>query len=160
MVAPVSRLSLVVGRIAGGMTTTIFQALCVLLVSHLFGFKIKTSGGFLISLVFMGLIGVSFVGMGVAFASRMEDMHGFQIIMNFIIMPIFFLSGALFPLEGLPSWLSFLMYLDPLTYGVDGLRGAMLGISHFPLIFDFSVLAAFCLTMLLLGSYFFSICEV
>jgi len=160
MVAPVSRLSLVVGRIAGGMTTTIFQALCVLLVSHLFGFKIKTSGGFLISLVFMGLIGVSFVGMGVAFASRMEDMHGFQIIMNFIIMPIFFLSGALFPLEGLPSWLSFLMYLDPLTYGVDGLRGAMLGISHFPLIFDFLVLAAFCLTMLLLGSYFFSICEV
>jgi ABC-2 type transport system permease protein len=160
MVAPVSRFSLVLGRIAGGMTTTLLQALSILLIAHLFGFKIKTLTGFLLSLIFMGLIGIGFVGMGVAFASKMEDMHGFQIVMNFIIMPIFFLSGALFPLEGLPSWLSSLMYLDPLTYGVDGLRKALLGVSHFPIALNLTVLVTFCTGMLCLGAYFFSHCEV
>jgi len=81
-------------------------------------------------------------------------------VMNFIIMPIFFLSGALFPLKGLPSWLSFLMYLDPLTYGVDALRGVMLGIFHFSIIIDFTVIIVFCASMLLAGTYFFSKCEV
>ena len=160
MVAPVSRLSLVLGRVAGGMTTTLLQALSILLVAHVFGFRIKGVAEFFFSLVLMILIGVGFVGMGVAFASKMEDMHGFQIVMNFIIMPIFFLSGALFPLEGLPSWLSFLMYLDPLTYGVDALREVMLGISHFPVAVDLSILFSFCAVMLTLGSIFFSQCEV
>lgn len=160
MVAPVSRFSLVLGRIAGGMTTTMLQALSILLIAHLFGFKVKTLTGFFLALIFMGLIGAGFVGMGVAFASKMEDMHGFQIVMNFIIMPIFFLSGALFPLEGLPSWLSSLMYVDPLTYGVDGLRNALLGISHFPVMLNISVLIAFSLGMVSLGTYFFSRCEV
>lgn len=160
MVAPVSRLSLVLGRVAGGMTTTLLQALSVLLIAHLFGFRLKGVLEFFLSIVFMGFIGVGFVGMGVAFASKMEDMHGFQIVMNFIIMPIFFLSGALFPLEGLPSWLSFLTYIDPLTYGIDALRRVMLGISHFPLIIDFSILTAFCLSMLVVGAYLFSRCEV
>jgi len=160
MVAPVSRLSLVLGRVAGGMTTTILQALSILLIAHIFGFRLKDPLQLLFSLIFMGLVGIGFVGMGVAFASKMEDMHGFQIVMNFIIMPIFFLSGALFPLEGLPSWLSFLAYLNPLTYGVDALRGIMLEISHFPIIIDFAVLMGFCISMLLIGAYLFSQCEV
>ncbi|MBE0477605.1 ABC transporter permease [Candidatus Aerophobetes bacterium] len=160
MVAPVSRLSLVLGRIAGGMTTTILQALSILLVAHLFGFRLKGPLEFLLSVILMIIIGVGFVGMGVAFASKMEDMHGFQIVMNFIIMPIFFLSGALFPLQGLPSWLGFLTYINPLTYGVDALRGIMLDVSHFPLIVDFAVLISFSLSMLIIGAYLFSRCEV
>lgn len=160
MVAPVSRLSLVLGRVAGGMTTTVLQAFSILLIAHLFGFRLKGALDLLLSAGFMLLIGIGFVGMGVAFASKMEDMHGFQIVMNFIIMPIFFLSGALFPLEGLPSWLSFLIYMDPLTYGVDALRAVMLGISHFPLIMDFAILTFFCTVMLMVGALFFSQCEV
>lgn len=160
MVAPVSRLSLVLGRVAGGMTTTILQALSILLIAHLFGFRLEGPLELLLSIIFMGFIGIGFVGMGVAFASKMEDMHGFQMVMNFIIMPIFFLSGALFPLENLPSWLSFLTYLDPLTYGVDALRGVMLKVSYFPIVVDFAVLAAFCTSMLLVGAYLFSQCEV
>ena len=160
MVAPVSRLSLVLGRVAGGMTTMLLQAFSILLIAHLFGFRLKGTLPFLLSIVFMVLIGVGFVGIGISFASKMEDMHGFQIVMNFIIMPVFFLSGAFFPLEGLPSWLSFLMYINPLTYGVDALRGLMLGISHFPIIIDFAVLVVFCTSMLLVGAYFFSQCEV
>jgi len=160
MVAPVSRLSLVLGRVAGGMTTTILQALSILLIAYLFGFRIKGIMELLLSIIFMILIGTGFVGMGVAFASKMEDMHGFQIVMNFIIMPIFFLSGALFPLKGLPPWLGFLTYIDPLTYGVDALRGIMLNISYFPLAIDFVILAIFCVTMLFTGAVFFSQCEV
>jgi len=160
MVAPVSRLSLVLGRVAGGMTTTILQALSILLIAYPFGFRIKGIMELLLSIIFMILIGTGFVGMGVAFASKMEDMHGFQIVMNFIIMPIFFLSGALFPLKGLPPWLGFLTYIDPLTYGVDALRGIMLNISYFPLAIDFVILAIFCVTMLFTGAVFFSQCEV
>lgn len=160
MVAPVSRISLVLGRVAGGITTTIVQATSILVIACLFGFKLAGFFQILLSAGFMLLISVGFVGMGVAFASVMEDMHGFQIIMNFLIMPIFFLSGALFPLQGLPSWLSFLTYIDPLTYGVDALRGVMLGISHFPIILDFSILVVFCLSMLFTGALLFARCEV
>jgi ABC-2 type transport system permease protein len=93
-------------------------------------------------------------------ASKMEDMHGFQLIMNFLIMPTFLLSGALFPLDKLPGWLAALAYIDPLTYGVDGLRGLITGISHLPVLLDLVVLAGFSLAMILLARHLFNKTEV
>jgi len=110
--------------------------------------------------VFIVLIAMSFVGLGISFASKMEDMQGFQLIMNFIIFPAFLLSGALFPLASLPTWLAALSYLDPLTYGVDGLRGLLIGTSHLPVIMDLGILAAFCLAMILLARHLFNKTEV
>ena len=95
------------------------------------------------------------MSLGIVFASRMEDPHGFQMIMSFVMMPVFFLSGALFPLERLPLWLKSLTYLDPLTYGVDGLRGSLVHMNQFPLWLDFSVLLVFSIAMLSLGGYLF-----
>lgn len=160
MVAPVSRTSIVLGRISAGITTGVFQGIIILLLSILIGFNVLSLFGLLVSLVFIVLISSAFVAVGLAFASRMEDMQGFQIIMNFFIMPVFLLSGALFPLDNLPSWLSVLAYINPLTYGVDGLRGSLIGVAHLPLIVNFTILFAFCLAMIGLGTYLFSKTEI
>jgi ABC-2 type transport system permease protein len=160
MVAPVSRTSIVLGRIFAGMTTGIIQAFFILVISLLLGVQIASMAGLLMSVVFIMLIAISFVGIGISFASVMEDMHGFQLIMNFLIMPTFLLSGALFPLDNLPVWLVGLSYLDPLTYGVDGLRGLMTGFSHLPVIADFAILGSFCLAMILIARHLFNRTEV
>lgn len=160
MVAPVSRTSIVLGRIAAGITTGVFQAIMVLLLSMLMGFDVLSLGGVLTSLVFIVLISSAFVATGLAFASRMEDMHGFQLIMNFFIMPVFLLSGALFPLDNLPGFLSVLSYINPMTYGVDGLRASLIGVAHLPILVDFGVLFAFSLVMVGVGTYLFSKTEI
>ncbi|MGB8952466.1 MAG: ABC transporter permease [Candidatus Aminicenantales bacterium] len=155
MVAPVSRISIVLGRIAGGVTTALIQGLLILGISFLVGFKIGSFLSISLALLFMVLISMTFIGMGLIFASNMKDMQGFSIVMNFIIFPIFFLSGALYPLENLPLWIRFLSYADPLTYGIDGLRGSLIKVSSFSILMDFFILAGFSLIMLFLGAYFF-----
>jgi len=155
MVAPVSRVSLVLGRIAGGTTTTLCQGLLLLAVSIALGFRPAAWPGLILALVFMFLIAVTFIGLGLVFASNMKDMQGFSIIMNFIMFPLLFLSGALYPMKNLPGWLRPLSYADPLTYGIDGMRAALLGVSMFSAIFNLAVLAGFSLVMVGLGVFFF-----
>jgi len=155
MVAPVNRISIVIGRIVGGATTSLFQGILILGISILMGFKIAGISAFLLSVIFMLLISSTFIGLGLIFASKMKDMQGFSLIMNFVIFPLFFLSGALFPLENLPVWIRYISYLDPLTYGVDGLRGILVGISSFSVLFNFAVLIGFSAVMIFLGAYFF-----
>ncbi len=155
MVAPVSRLSIVLGRIAGGTTTTLIQASLVLIVSLVLGFRIRNAWGFGLGLVFMVLIAFAFIGMGLIFASRMKDMQGFGLIMNFVIFPLFFLSGALYPLKNLPVPVRVLSLIDPLTYGIDGLRGCLIGSAERPILIDLAALAGFAVLMLVLGAYFF-----
>jgi len=116
--------------------------------------------GFLSALMMMLLISVSFISIGLIFASLMEDMQGFQLIMNFLIMPVFLLSGALFPLTSAPDWLHALSLANPLTYGVDGLRLSLIGFSQFPLWLDASVLAVFGLVMITIGAYLFGKTQV
>jgi ABC-2 type transport system permease protein len=81
-------------------------------------------------------------------------------IMNFLVMPIFFLSGALFPLSGLPGSIVTIASLNPLTFGVDGLRGALIGQMHFGFITDFAVLSGLTALLLVIGSYLFSKIEI
>ena len=97
-----------------------------------------------------------FTALGTAIASVLNDMQGFQLIMNFLVMPMFFLSGSLFPLEGLPKALHIITLVDPVTYAVDGLRGTLLGISHFSLWLDFGILAGITILCLVIGSYLFN----
>jgi len=155
MVAPISRVSIVIGRIAGGTTTALLQAVAILCISIFMGFKIQGLVGFFISILFMVLIATTFIGLGLIFASNMRDMQGFGLIMNFIVFPLFFLSGALFPIKNLPSWIRWLSYVDPLTYGVDGLRGALIGVCSFSVGFNLVVLFVFSLFMIAFGAYFF-----
>ncbi len=160
MVAPVSRMAIVLGRTAGGVTTSIVQSMVILTAGIFMGVSLSGIRGFLLSLVFMILIGSTFIGMGLAFASRMKDMSGFSLIMNFIIFPLFFLSGAIFPIEQFPAGIRLIAYLDPLTYGVDGLRYCLVGASAFSPLADLGILFLACIAMLGLGAYLFEVSEV
>lgn len=155
MVAPVTRVSIVLGRIAGGITTALIQGLLILAISFLLGFKVSSLLSLLLVVVFMVLIAVTFLGLGLIFASKMKDMQGFSIVMNFVIFPLFFLSGALYPLENFPVWLRYLSHLDPLTYGIDGLRAALIGISSYSILFNLILMIGFSCVMIVLGVYFF-----
>ena len=104
----------------------------------------------------MFLIALLFTAIGTAIGSVLQDMQGFQLIMNFIVMPLFFFSNALFPVQGLPKPLQFLIHLNPLTYGVDGLRGAFSNVFVFGLATDFLVLGALTTILLGIASYLFS----
>ena len=155
MVTPVNRVSIVVGRIAGGTTTALIQGLMLLVIAVILGFKVPSVLSFFVALAFMLLITTTFIGLGLIFASVMKDMQGFGIIMNFVMFPMFFLSGAMYPLKNLPGVIRVLSYIDPLTYGIDGLRGALIRVSAFSLLFDLGVLAAFSVVMVILGAWFF-----
>ncbi|MFH1521297.1 MAG: ABC transporter permease [Candidatus Micrarchaeota archaeon] len=159
LVAPISRYEIMIGRTLGGATVALFQGVVVFFLSILIGFHPNLTL-LPLALVFAALIALFFTALGTALASLMEDMHGFQLIMNFLVMPTFFLSGALFPLSGLPDFISTITAFNPLSYGVDGLRGALIGGSHFGLITDFSILGIMTLVVLALGSYLFSKIQV
>src|SRR5579885_2244614 len=140
LVAPVPRIQIMVGRTLGGATTATLQGTLVLIVCLIAGFR-PDVGGVLLGIVFMLLIAVVFAALGTIIGSSLKDMQGFQLVMNFLVMPIFFLSGALYPLSNLPKVLAVLTRLDPLTYGVDGVRAALIGVTQFGITLDVAALA-------------------
>ena len=160
LVAPVSRMSIMLGRTLGGATVALAQGILVFLIALAIGFRPSFSL-FLVAFVFMIMIAVLFTGIGTAIASVVDDMQGFPLIMNFLVMPTFFLSGALFPLRGLPEAITIVARLDPLSYGIDGLRAALVpGSLQFGFWMDFWVLGGFTLFILLVGAYLFSKIEI
>ncbi len=156
LVAPVSRIQIMFGRCLGGATVAVLQGLIVLALSFIIGFRIINPWLILPAIVFMFLVAFLFTLFGTALASMMKDAQGFQLIVNFLIMPIFFLSGAFFPLEGLPKGIEIIIKINPLAYGVDALRGSLVGLNHFSLWHDFTVLGIVTIVFLLIASYFFS----
>lgn len=159
-VAPVPRLHIVFGRVLGGATVAALQGVIVLLLTFLFGFRPEHLWLLPLAFVVMLIIALLFSAFGTAIASVLEDMQGFQLIMNFMVMPTFFFSGALFPLAGLPSLLSLVAKLDPLTYGVDALRGLLISANHFPLTTSIGILTGVMLFFVLLSSFLFSRIEL
>jgi len=157
IVSPVSRTRIIIGKTLGGATTALIQGMLILLISIFMGIKLPTAGGFLLALVFMVMIGIAFSALGLCFASRMDDMEAFPLIMNFVIFPLFFLAGTLFPVKGqnIPQVLRVIAHLDPLTYGVDAVRFGLVGVSNFSLWLDFSVMIALCVLFVSAGSYLF-----
>lgn len=155
LVAPVPRSQIMLGRTLGGATIAMIQGLLVLVVALVAGFRPSPSAVPL-ALVFMALIAMVFASLGTAIGSTLRDMQGMQLVMNFLVMPIFFLSGALYPLSNLPAALTGATRLDPLSYGIDGLRGAFNGLSHFSLALDAAILAAVAAVFVALGAWSFS----
>ncbi len=160
LVAPVSRLSIMLGKTLGGATVATLQGLIVFFLTLLVGFRPGNIYFLPLALGLVFLVAVLFTSLGVVIASLLEDMQGFQLIMNFLVMPIFFLSGALFPLTGLPEVMKIVVRIDPLSYGVDAVRGAMLGAGSLGMVTDLTVLLAITAALLILGSYFFEKIQV
>lgn len=160
LVAPVSRMNIMIGRTLGGTTVALFQGLIIFVITLIGGFRPEYWSMLPLAFVFMALIGLLFTAMGTAIACVLEDMQAFPLIMNFLVMPLFFLSGALFPLNDLPGPIAVLTRLDPLSYGIDGLRGALLGTMQFSYGTDIGILAAVSTLFLALGSWLFSRIQV
>ncbi|MGD0864286.1 MAG: ABC transporter permease [Rhizomicrobium sp.] len=160
LVAPVPRFAIVLGRVAGGATTAMIQGAIVLIISTAFGFRPHSWLVVPEAFAVMLLISLLFSAFGMVVGSKMTDMQAFPLIMNFIVMPLFFLSGAMFPLHGLPTPLLIVATADPLSYGVDALRQLLIGAGHFGFGLDIAVLSGLTLALLFLGSYFFSRMEV
>ena len=144
----------------GSATNAVLQGTLVLTVCIIAGFRPVSWAQLPLAFLFMILIAPVFAALGTAMGSVLKDMQGFQIIMNFIVMPIFFLSGALFPLKNLPPVLQILTSLDPLSYGIDGLRTELIQVSHFGAPLDFTVLVIAAVAFIALGSYLFSKIEI
>jgi len=162
LVAPVSRLSIVIGRTFGGATVALFQGFIIMFIALAMGVPIVSLQGLLLTFVIMVLLSFTAVGFGLILASKMRDFEGFQSIMSLILMPLMFLSSAFYPVnESLPGWLQILSYGNPLFYMIDGIRGSLTGVNNVlhPLV-DLGIIFALCLIIMGLGTYFFNKSEV
>lgn len=151
LVAPVSRVWIFIGKCLGGATISVIQGILVLALSYLFGFRIISFGGFLLGIVGMFIISMLFTAIGLLIATYIRDFQTFPIIINFLIFPLFFLSGAIFPLTNIPQALKFVVNINPLGYGIDFMRGVMSHASYHPLSLSLLILVGLTVLSLAIG---------
>jgi ABC-2 type transport system permease protein len=161
LVSPLSRSTIFIGKVVGGSTDTMIQVIILFVVGFAFSHAGLMDGlrlspySVATSLALLLVTTAGMASIGLIIGSQMESPEGFQLISSFLIFPMFFLSGALFPIDNLPGWLSPFVYLDPVTYSVDGLRALLIGTSTFPLAFDFAVITAFTALAIFAGTHAF-----
>ena len=158
-VAPIPRSSIILGKILGGSTVAMVTGIIVMVLSFTVA-GVPVTWGILPALGFMLLTSFVFIGLGLLIASRMESMEGFNMIMSFVLMPVFFLSGIFFPLSKTPLWMQAISMVNPLTYGVDGIRASLIGVAQFPMWMSMAVLAVFFVALVGVSGYFFRKMEV
>lgn len=146
LVAPIPRTSIVAGKVMGGATQALLQGSITLIFAPIIGLRFAFLD-ILLMIVIMLIISISLASLGIVIASRMYSYEGFGTVSNFVIMPLFFLSGAIYPVETLPGWLKALVSLNPVTYGVDLMRGVVLGMRSFPLVDDITYILGFGVAM-------------
>jgi ABC-2 type transport system permease protein len=156
LVAPVPRLAIMIGRTLGGATVAVLQGTLIFGVTLIAGFRPISVVAVPLAFLVILLIAVVFAALATAIGSSIKEMQGFQMVMNFLVMPIFFLSAAIYPLEGLPRVLAGLTRVDPLTYGVDGIRGLLIGRTHFGVGLDVVVLLLVGIVFVAAGAWRFS----
>ncbi|MFH1451143.1 MAG: ABC transporter permease [bacterium] len=160
LAAPVSRVKIILGRSLGSATIATIQGTIVLFLSLLLGFRPFYFGRMFFSFGFMFILAFLFTLIGTSIAAVLDDVQAFQFVVNFLIMPLFFLSGALFPLASLPKIFKIIATINPLTYGVDALRACLVNVSHFGLLVDVSILVGLSVVFLGASCYSFSKIEV
>ncbi len=154
MVAPLSRTTIFMGKVIGGMTDAFIESVVILAYGLFLGLSYGLTS-LATAYLFIILLAVGMVSLGLTIGSLMDSPEGFGMVVSFVAFPLFFLSGALFLIEDLPPWLTFLVFLDPVTYAVDGLRGTLLGVQRFPIALDLAVLAIFASSMVIIGTQAF-----
>jgi ABC-2 type transport system permease protein len=155
LVAPVPRVTIMIGRTLGGTILATIQGMIVMFVCFLAGFRPVQLGHITYALVFMVFIALMFTALGTVVASFVNDFQGFQLVVNVLVMPMFLLSGALYPLTNIPRVLQLIARANPLAYGVDGMRGALVTMTHFGQLADLTVMSVITTMLLLLGTYRF-----
>jgi ABC-2 type transport system permease protein len=155
LVAPVSRTAIFIGKALGGCVTALIQGAIVLLLGFFLNIPL-TPSSFLLSLALMVIVSLGLVSIGLIIASLIETIESFGVIMNFLIFPLIFLSGAFYPLQEAPDWLRLVSYANPLTYGVDAIRYVIIGASGLPFSLSFTVIALFSLVAIFVGGIAFN----
>jgi ABC-2 type transport system permease protein len=141
LVAPTPRGAIVAAKLAAGSATATVEAGLMLALSPLIGARFSI-GGALVALPLLAVFGMAVNALGIIVAARMRSFEGFGSVVNFVIQPIFFLSGALYPIDGLPRALRAVVLVNPMSYAVDAVRGLCLGAHHFPIALDIAVVLA------------------
>ena len=160
MVAPISRNTLMFGRTLGIALQTLMQVTIMIGLSiaiGYFGYDLNLIWRFVLILPVALLASIGIVGVGLIISSRLKDMQSFGLIQTFIVMPMFWLSGALIPF---PPELQIVTMFNPFTYSVDLFRLVLLGVSYFPIWVDIIVVASFSIALILLGAHSFNKMEV
>ena len=156
LVAPLHRTTIFFGKVLGGATDGIVQVVILMLLGALFFGIHFTLYSVVVSVVIVLILMVAVISLGLIFGALMSSPEGFGLVVTFVIFPLFFLSGALFPVNKLPSWLYAFVAVNPVSYAVDALRTVILGInSSFGLPVDFAVIVSFAAVMVLIGTYAF-----
>jgi len=156
LVAPVARWKIMLGGALGGATTAVIQGVLVFVISLALGFRPEHWIGIIGMLVALSMLSVAIAAFSSGIGSFVQDMQGFQAINQFLVFPLYFLSGALYPLTGVPTWLRIIAEFNPMSYAVDAMRDTLIGVTHFGLLRDFTVLAVTLLVLIAFGAYRFN----
>ena len=154
LVAPLSRVTIFAGKMVGGSIDALLQGAAMLVLGVVLGIRYNLLT-LVLSFVFMFVLASALVSLGLIIGSNMESVEGFQLIISFLVFPMFFFSGDLFPIDNLPSYLLLFTVIDPVTYAVDGLRGLLLGSSQLPIALNMAILAGFAAIMIGIGTWSF-----
>ena len=154
LVAPLSRTTIFAGKMVGGSIDALLQGTAMLVFGVILGVKYSILN-IVSAFVFMFVLAAALVSLGLIIGSNMESVEGFQLVISFLVFPMFFFSGALFPIGNLPRYLLVFTVLDPVTYAVDGLRGLLLGTAQLPVLLDFVILSGFTAVMIVAGTWSF-----
>lgn len=154
LVAPLSRTTIFAGKMVGGSIDALIQGCAMLAFGLLLGINYSFTV-IVLAFIFMFVLASALVSLGLIIGSNMESVEGFQLIISFLVFPMFFFSGALFPIKDLPPYLLVFTVLDPVTYAVDGLRGLLLGSSQLPIILNLLILSGFAAVMIGVGTWSF-----
>lgn len=154
LIAPPSRTTIFIGKMAGGMTDALLQSYILLFIGIILGVPL-TFKSIVLSMGMLFILAAGLVSMGLIIGSFMESLEGFGLISSFVIYPLFLLSGALYPLDKLPAWMKVLTHIDPATYAVDGLRSIIIGVSSMPLAVDVAVVLGFDALLIIIGTWAF-----
>jgi len=155
LVAPVSRFKIMFGGALGGATTATMQGTLVFVISLFLGFRPEHWALVPAAIAVLALLSIAIASFSSGIGSFVQDMQGFQAINQFLVFPLYFLSGALYPLDHLPNWLRIVSECNPMSYAVDAMRALLIGQSHFGLVKDFAVLLVSVVVLVAFGSYRF-----
>lgn len=155
LVAPVPRMNIMLGNALGGATIAVIQGVILLVISLAFGFRPYNWTLLILTILAMGMLAMAMVSFSAGIAAIMNDMQGFMAVNNLLVIPLFFLSSALFPLDSVPPVMKVIASLNPLTYAVDALRMSLIHQSHFPIWEDFTVLGVIMAGLFAFGVYRF-----
>jgi len=156
LVAPVLRVKIMFGSALGGATISLVQGIILFIIAMIFGFRPTQWEEIPLTILFMGMLSLAIVSFSAGIGAMVNDMQAFVAVNNFLLIPLFFLSSALFPLDHVPTVMKIIASANPISYAVDAIRATLINRSHFGLMTDFIVLLATLIAFLGFGSYRFN----